>query len=124
MTMLQFLTDWIQDAVLAGFIVSFFFPIVIALYWRWWQHEFGWNVVALEWSIAIALFPAFLHRVFGVSLTSVWYQWTIAVALTLIPVILIWRAWAIYKVQKDGSSRRERVPNGSTVRRRDDTTAT
>ena len=107
MTQFQFLTDWIQDAIFAGFLAAALFPFV-GIYFPWWRHEFGWNLIAFDLAIGIALLPAFLHRVFGVPVTGLVYTYVVAIALTSIPVILIWRAYVLYREQKAGAREVER----------------
>lgn len=108
MTQIQILNDWIQDAVLVGFFASLLFPFV-GLYFPWWRHQFGWNLIAFDGAITIALFPAFLHRVFGVPLIGLGYMYTVAVALTAIPVIVAWRAIVLYQAQRAGAMRERRT---------------
>jgi len=113
-TQLQFLNDWIQDAVFIGFLSAVLFPFV-GIYFPWWRHAFGWNLIAFDLAIGIALFPAFLHRVFGVSTTGLVYIYIVAAALTVIPLIVIWRAYVLYIEQKKGA---EEVESQRRLRRK------
>jgi heme exporter protein D len=101
-TQLQFLNDWIQDAVFIGFLSAALFPLV-GIYFPWWRHAFGWNLIAFDFAVAVALFPAFLHRVFGVPVAGLFYIYVVAVALTLVPIIVVWRAHVLYQEQKRGA---------------------
>lgn len=104
MTQLQFLNDWIQDAVFLGFLVTLLFPFT-GIYFPWWRHAFGWNMVLFDVALGIALFPAFIHRVFGVAVTGISYLYIVAIALTAVPLIVIWRAWVLYVEQRRGAKR-------------------
>ena len=103
MTQAQFLADWIQDVVLIGFVAAVLFPVAAAFILPWWRHAFGLNMIALDLALGIALFPAVLHRVFGVSLTSIAYTYVIAISLTIVPIVIVWRFWVIYKTQRAGA---------------------
>jgi len=113
MSQMQFLGDWIQDVVLAGFVSAFLF-FATSLFYPWWKSEFGWNVMALDVAIGLALTPAFLHRVFNVPVTSIWFLYVEAAALSAVPVIVAWRIWVFYKIQRAGASER-RPPKSAPV---------
>ena len=104
MTQVQFLNDWIQDAVFVGFLATVLFPFT-GIYFPWWRHAFGWNMVLFDLALSIALLPAFLHRVFGLQVTGFAYMYIVVAALTAIPCIVTWRAWVLYRVQRAGAQR-------------------
>jgi hypothetical protein len=113
-TQAQFLLDWANDAIIPAFLVSLLFPVIVAPYYRWWSNEFGWNLSIKSWVIAIALLPSFVHRVFGVPVNVLAFMYMVVVAITTIPIVLIWRAWAIYKTQRAGAiTSREREVRGT-----------
>ena len=112
MTEGQLLVDVINDGVIVAFLAALLFPLIglrgIRLprgryvkigYWPWWKNEFGWNVIAFDFTVSVALFPAILHRVFGVNVTSYIFGWTEAVSIWLIPATILWRAVAIWHTQ-------------------------
>jgi hypothetical protein len=52
--------------------------------------------------------------VFGVPVNVLAFMYMVVVAITTIPIVLIWRAWAIYKTQRAGAiTSREREVRGT-----------
>lgn len=116
MTQAQFLAD--AGAVLANvtFGVSLAFPLVTAVFWRWWASWWGRNIVALELGIAVTLLPAVLYRDFGVD--SLVLRWVQVAALGTVPLIVAWRAVMIWRTQRSGALRgRELTARGHATQR-------
>jgi hypothetical protein len=114
MSALQFWGDWVQVAVLVAFFVSALFPVAVAVFWPWWDHALGWNIVSLDSAVAVALFPAFLRRI-GVNLTPLEILVVSALSITVVPIIIAWRAVVIYNAQKAGAvAAREREAREAT----------
>jgi hypothetical protein len=122
-TQYHLLADIINAGVFAAFIVSLLFPLVglPALkfwphwrigFWPWWKTGFGINVVSLEFVIAVALLPSFLHRIAGLSATTYAFLWLQAVSICLVPVVIIWRAVIIWHAQRDPAREAEVPPGG------------
>jgi hypothetical protein len=103
MTQMHFLMDWVQIAVIASFLASAFFPVSVSFFYPWWETALGWNLVSLDGALALALLPSFLHQMFGVNITSVWFLYLIAVSISAIPPIVLWRTWIIYRAQRAGA---------------------
>ena len=80
-------------------------PLVMATFWRWWQTELGWSIVAKTLCLSASLLMVMLTYWFGPTdfLRSAGLQWFTVVMLAAIPVILWWRVWVIFKTQRDGS---------------------
>jgi hypothetical protein len=106
MTQLQFLLDWIQYAVVVAFCVSLLLPFALMPIWKWWKDSFGVNLQVKDFAIAAALLAAFLHYVFGVDPSELWFKYLQAVAITSIPIVLVWRFQIIYREQKQGARHR------------------
>lgn len=106
MTQFQFLADWIEDAIIIAFVCAILFPAIGFIY-RWWDSSFGWNMIVFDFAVGLALFPAFLHRVFNVNATSYAFLYIEALSITAVPVIVLWRVWAIYGIQRAGAVARK-----------------
>jgi hypothetical protein len=102
-TQARLLVDWANAAIIPAFLVSLLFPVIVAPYYKWWKNEFGWNLSIKSWVIAVATLPSFVHRVFGVPVNELAFMYMVVIAITTIPIVLIWRAWAIYRTQKAGA---------------------
>jgi hypothetical protein len=89
----------------AGFWAAFLFPVVTAFYWPWWRHPWGWTIVGLDFAIALALLGGILVIEFGMvpgSTPGHVFSWIEAIALWLIPVIIVWRAVLTFITQRQG----------------------
>lgn len=104
MTQLQFLADWASYAAGVAFWVCALWPALIAWFWPWWRHQWGLNMVIKTELIAFALLSTVLHREFGVADTFV-LLWVTVAAVTLIPVVVVWRTILIWQGQRDGALR-------------------
>lgn len=118
MTQLQFLLDWIQYAVVVAFCVSLILPFASMSFWKWWRDSFGINLNLKDFAVALALLAAFLHYVFGINPMETWFKWLQAVAITAIPVVLVWRFIIIYREQRRGAiqDRQEAEKDATTTR--------
>jgi hypothetical protein len=101
--MTHFLREWAVYAAGITFWVCFTWPAVVRLFWPWHQSMWGWNMVIKTEMIALALLTTVLKTEFGVE-PGVGLEWVEVAAVTLIPVIIIWRTWLIYRDQKAGVS--------------------
>lgn len=110
MTQESILRDVASYGVQAGFWAAMAFPVVTAFFWSWWQHLWGWTIVALDLAIAMVLLGAVLVIEFGlqpVDETGLVLFWVEAIALCLVPVIIVWRAVLIYMTQRRGRREEE-----------------
>jgi hypothetical protein len=111
MTQLHFLMDWATWASGVAFWVCLTWPLVIATFWKWWQSEWGWNMVSKTELIALALLPTTCVLEFG--LREGWaLQWLLVISISLIPVVVCWRTWIIFRGQFEGSTQ-ERKDRGT-----------
>lgn len=80
-------------------------PMVMELFWRWHRSELGWSIAAKTIALSLALSPAMLVYWFGVNAltTSDVLRWFSIVMLALVPLIIWWRVWVVYKQQRDGA---------------------
>lgn len=104
MTQLQFLNDWVADAAPVAFWTCLLWPALVRLIWPWNRHQWGWNMIIKTELIALALLGTVLHREFGVTNPYV-LLWTVALAVTAIPLVVGWRTWIIWRGQRDGALR-------------------
>jgi hypothetical protein len=94
------------------FLTALLFTPVVSMFWPWWQHSIGRTVTAEAAAIALVLAPGVLHEWDVLTVTSIAFAWSRVVCLALVPGILIWRAIAIYLIQRGGS--RAAIRKGST----------
>ena len=88
--------DWI---VLVGFFSAFLFIPVVSLFWPWWKEPFGRAVMTMEGLIGLALLPATLRRLFGISLDDLGFLYFEVIVLGCIPLRLFWLLRSIWKLQ-------------------------
>lgn len=89
----------------AGFWAAFLFPAVTAFYWPWWTNVWGWTIVLLDSTIALALLGDVLVIEFGMRPGSVpghVFAWIEAVALCMVPAVIVWRAVLVFITQRRG----------------------
>lgn len=107
MTQLHVLRDWADIAAGVAFWVCLLWPLAVRTYWPWNKHEWGWNIVIKIELISLALLASVLHTEFGVQF-GLALLWTEVLAVTAIPLVVIWRAWIIWRAQRDGALRDRR----------------
>jgi len=95
-------TQWIIQAIFYSGLAA---PLAIATFWRWWESELGISICAKTIALSLALVPAMFLYWFGpTALTrSDALRWFSIVCLGLVPLIIWWRVWVIYKAQRRGS---------------------
>ena len=102
MTQMQVLVVWAHVAAGAAFWTCLLWPALVRAFWPWHRSEWGWNMVVKVELIALALLAGVLHTEFGVPLG--WpVLWTEVIAVTLIPLAVIWRTLIIWRAQRDGA---------------------
>jgi hypothetical protein len=107
MNQLEFLLDWGVWVVGVAFWVSVAFAPVITFFWRWWKDSWGWNIISLEVVIALALLRTILVTEFGLVRSGIETLWLTDISVSLIPVIIIWRAVIIIREQYKAVRRSE-----------------
>lgn len=91
------LIDWGANV---AFLVTFAFPFVIRVIWAWEKHDWGWNIMSFDACVSSALFPYFIHGMFGVNVGTTFFYWSEIVSIWLIPVVVFWRSILIYRKQR------------------------
>lgn len=126
MAQIQFLTGLVTWTIVGVFFISLVFVPVVSSFWSWWRTAFGQSLVLLEVLIALTLLPATVKRLFGLDAGTRFDLWFTVVALWLVGITIIGRAWVLYKIQRGGidpeeerenhgqrrGNRRQRVPDG------------
>lgn len=94
--------EYSKIAVEAIFYSSLGFVAVVSLFWPWWKSQLGWTIAAKSLALGLAVFPAMLIYWFGhdVFTDSPWLKWASVTMLYLIPPILIWRAFILFRIQQ------------------------
>ena len=103
MDQLQLLADIDTWIVLATFWVAALFVPIVSLFWPWWPEPFGRATMSLELLIALALLPAALRRMFGISITNIGFAWFGTIILACIAPRIIWLGVSIWKLQRNGN---------------------
>lgn len=101
MTQLRFLVDWENAAVGVTFWVCLLWPLVVRTFWAWNRSEWGWNMALKTEMLAVATLPVILHREFGVQ-PGYPLLWVAVVGITVIPLVVLWRTWLIWRTQRRG----------------------
>jgi hypothetical protein len=107
MTMRE-LTVWIDWTIGVTFWLCVFWPLFILTFWKWYESEWGWNLAVKIFALALALLGPVLHDEFGFQEGTTLLTIT-AVALTIIPIVILWRTWIILKTQYSGTSRSKKI---------------
>lgn len=102
---MHFLAVWAAAAVGVAFWTCLLWPAIVRVFWPWNRDAWGWNMVLKCEMIALALLPGILRLEFGIS-PGIGLLYVEVVAITLIPVILGWRTWIIWKAQRGGARTR------------------
>jgi hypothetical protein len=87
-------------------LVSLFFGISYTVMRRWWRYQMGWNLFVLRVAIGFILLPFTLHLMFGISYTSVFYQWFTIIVFILVPLALVHITWLLYEPVVHGVMKR------------------
>jgi hypothetical protein len=109
MAMTQY--EWLMNigayAAQAAFWAALVFPVVTSSFWPWWRHVWGWAFVLLDLAMAVVLLGSVLELEWGVVQTGTGaIAWSRSIGLCLVPVIIVWRACAVFVAQRRGSDDR------------------
>lgn len=111
MTQAQLVTDLGNDMVFFAWAGSVAFLVVYLLLARGWRTEIGRALIALDGGLTLALGPSVVHRLTGLSLTSMAFSWYFVASILLVGLATWWRTWFVIKIQWRG---RRRPPEDST----------
>jgi hypothetical protein len=90
-----------QIGVEAVFYTALAFTAAVSCFWPWWKSQLGWTIVAKSLALAVATLPAMLFYWYS-GRSPAWLDWVSVCALWSIPVILAWRAYVLWQVQRSG----------------------
>ena len=93
-----------QWAIEAIFYSSVLFVAAVSTFWPWWKSQLGWSIIAKTAALTIAVVPAMLYYWLGHRPPG-WLNWLSVAALWTIPLILAWRGWVLWQVQRKGTHR-------------------
>lgn len=104
-----------QDVVLFSFITALMFIGGYTLLADWWKSEIGWARISLDFGIAVALSPTFVHVVFGVHIeNSPAFAWYTIGAVFFVGLVSLWNLALVARVQ---SKRQRRHDDGDAADR-------
>jgi hypothetical protein len=99
MTQAQLVTDLGNDAVFFACAGSVAFLAVYLLLSRGWRTEIGRILITMDAGLILTLGPSVLHRLFGLSLTSIIFAWYFVSSIALVGLATWWRTWFVIKIQ-------------------------
>jgi hypothetical protein len=111
-TQVQTLANVINWGINVAFVIPALFPLAIRPIWAWTKSSMGWNVIALDFVVALALLPTWLHRTFDVNSFTIAFLYVQALSIWLVPTVVIWRTCIIWSEQ-----RHIRKENGNAIPR-------
>lgn len=101
MTQAHLIRDLDEYAVWFSFLMSVFFTPVVSLFWPWWKHAWGINIVTLELVIAFALLPAWLNIAFGLRQSELYvFSWIQLLSVATVGIVIAWRLVLIWNDQR------------------------
>lgn len=122
MTQVQVALDCINWGINVAFVITMLFPIGVRPFWNWADSDWGWNIITFDAIVALALLPTWLHHTIGINGGTFIFLWIEAGSIWAVPVVVLWRAWIIYQVQRHREQKEEsdndlsghqRVPDSS-----------
>lgn len=87
-------------ALLAAFFASLLFVAVCTVTWRWWRTVMGRTVVSISVALSLAMLPAALHYLLGLSVANLGFAVYYGCSLTLVAGIEVRRAVAVWREQR------------------------
>lgn len=92
-----------QIVVLFAFFSAIAFVLGYTAMAKWWKSDIGWARISLDFAIAMALSPAFLHVAFGVHVDdSVGFAWYSIGAIALVGCVGLWNLALVAREQLRG----------------------
>ena len=99
MTQVQLVTDLGNDVVFFACAASVAFLVVYVLLARGNRSEIGRALLTLDAGLTLALGPSVLHRLTGLSLTSLGFSWYFVASIAIVGGATWWRTWFVIKTQ-------------------------
>lgn len=89
-------------AIIAVFFTSVFYAVNYLVKTRLacLHSEVGLSRISLDLSVAVAVFPGLLFRFFHIDTATPFWEWYVAVGLTMICLAGIWNVWVLYRVNQ------------------------
>ena len=103
MSQVQLLTDLGNDVVFFACAGSVAFLVVYLLLARGWRTEIGRALIMLDGGLVLALGPSVLHRLTGLSTTSISFAWYYVASIAIVGIATWERVWFVIKVQARGA---------------------
>jgi hypothetical protein len=97
--------DFLDWGTVASEIASLIFLLGVTWIFPWYETMAGRAMVTLDAALAIALFPAFLHFIFGLNTNTMFFVWYYGVSLWLVAIVTVSRLGILYFVQRNGRRR-------------------
>jgi len=97
---LAFIMSVQADEVVITFFASIGFIVLYTVLAKWWLSPLGRNLVAFDSALSLTLLPSVVHHTFGVSSAlSPAFAWFNVGAFAAVPLVIVWRAWILLRVQ-------------------------
>lgn len=97
---LRFIMSVQADEVVITFFASIGFIVLYTILAPWWRSPLGRNLVAFDAALSLTLLPSVVHHTFGVnSALSPAFAWFTVGAFAAVPLVIVWRAWILLRVQ-------------------------
>jgi hypothetical protein len=97
-----------QDVVLFAFFTSLMFIVGYTALAKWWKSEIGWARISLDFGIAVALSPTFLHVTFGIHVDdSPAFAWYTISAIAFVGLVALWNLALVARVQSKRQRRQD-----------------
>lgn len=99
-----------EAAVLFAFFSSVVFAAGYTLLAPWWRYAAGRAMVSLDFGLTVALLPAVLHYLAGLSLMHAFFAWYYGGSLILVGLIALWRLRVVWRLQTQGAAGSHALP--------------
>lgn len=98
------MTAWMQElgqyVVMFAFISSLVFMAGYTALAKWWRSEIGWARISLDFGIAVALSPTFIHVIFGIHVdNSPAFAWYAISAIAFVGCVSLWNLAIVARAQ-------------------------
>lgn len=97
--------DFLDWGTVAAEVASLIFLLGVTWIFPWYESMAGRAMVAIDAALFVALFPAFLHFVFGLNTNTVFFVWYYGSSLWLVAIVTVSRLFLLYFVQRNGRRR-------------------
>jgi hypothetical protein len=95
-----------QAVVMFAFCSAVLFMAGYTLLAKWWKSTIGWARISLDFGIAMALSPAFLHMAFGIHVDgSPLFAWYDIAAIAFVGFVSLWNLAIVIRAQLRGHRR-------------------